>query len=152
MATNRGLPTPDSSPLEAPSESAKLLCHTGRAVLSVSALTSDSDSSERGKDVPVEKTSSRVAVSAKLAAAANDAIVNLADLGICYPLLITCPHRVTLRTVDIVIGFVSVYGAKCGFLARTGREGSIRGKLKRAGWNNSYLSTILIRFTQIQMI
>ena len=30
-------------------------------------------------------------------------------------------------------------------------NGSIRGKLKRAGWDNNYLAIILSQFTQIQM-
>ena len=30
-------------------------------------------------------------------------------------------------------------------------KGSMRGKLKRAGWDNSYLATLLSQFTKIQM-
>ena len=30
-------------------------------------------------------------------------------------------------------------------------KGSMRGKLKRAGWDNDYLITILAQFTKIQM-
>ena len=30
-------------------------------------------------------------------------------------------------------------------------KGSIRGKLKRAGWDNDYLAAILTQFTKIQM-
>ena len=30
-------------------------------------------------------------------------------------------------------------------------RGSMRGKPKRAGWDNSYLSTLLSQFTKIQM-
>ena len=30
-------------------------------------------------------------------------------------------------------------------------DGSIRGKLKRAGWDNGYLAIILSQFTKIQM-
>ena len=30
-------------------------------------------------------------------------------------------------------------------------KGSMRGKLKRAGWDNNYLATLLSRFTKIQM-
>ena len=30
-------------------------------------------------------------------------------------------------------------------------KGSMRGKLKRAGWDNNYLATLLSQFTKIQM-
>ena len=30
-------------------------------------------------------------------------------------------------------------------------KGSMRGKLKRASWDNSYLATLLSQFTKIQM-
>ena len=30
-------------------------------------------------------------------------------------------------------------------------KGSMRGKLKRAGWDNCYLATLLSQFTKIQM-
>ena len=30
-------------------------------------------------------------------------------------------------------------------------NGSIRGKLKRAGWDNNYLAIILFQFTKIEM-